>query len=339
VSIPLKPLTVQRLAYVRYLYQEGIEQSRQPSPLRARAIGSFHDAVENFIGLTAEQLGVELKPRMEFLQYWEVLKPEIELPGKTPMKRLNDARIALKHNGTFPSDHQIEQAREALVDFFSTVTPKVFGVDFDSVDMTDLVTQPEVARYLREAQTHADIGDYSMACAGLSLAFKALLEHYVGDTHRGRGPFAFGPTLHWHDSPKIGHGEERRGQRLDKLSTIAGAVQEALRAITLGIDYQSLARFQITVPEVDSYADGSKRYVEATITRELAADDYDWARHFVIESALRAAGADEVVRLRRVRRELDQQPYTQRAWTGPAEPTDTAVAADDADTEATSLDT
>ena len=30
------------------------------------------------------------------------------------------ARVALKHNGTVPSDHQIEQAREALVDFFST---------------------------------------------------------------------------------------------------------------------------------------------------------------------------------------------------------------------------
>ncbi len=54
----LDPLTVQRLAYVRYLYREGIEQSRQPAPLRSRAITSFHDAVENFIGLVAQHLKV-----------------------------------------------------------------------------------------------------------------------------------------------------------------------------------------------------------------------------------------------------------------------------------------
>ncbi|RSN99947.1 hypothetical protein DMH26_17645 [Streptomyces sp. WAC 05379] len=325
MSASLTPLTVQRLAYVRYLYQEGIEQSRQPSPLRARSITSFHDAVENFIGLTAEHLRVELKPRMEFLQYWEVLKPSIEMPGKTEMKRLNDARIALKHHGTFPSAHQIEQARDALVAFFSTVTPKVFGVDFDSVDMIDLVTQAEVAQYLRDAQTHADIGDYSMACAGLTLAFRALLEHCVGDTHRGHGPLAFGPNLYWFDRPKIGHGEEPQGGRLDKLSSIAAATQEALRAASLGIDYQSLARFQATVPRVDGYYDGTRRYIETESVRRLTADDYDWARHFVIESALRASRADDIANLRRTRTELNehpQQPAEERSWAGPADPSD-----------------
>ncbi|WP_405909564.1 hypothetical protein OG742_37180 [Streptomyces sp. NBC_00828] len=325
MSASLKPLTVQRLAYVRYLYQEGIEQSRQPPPLNARSISSFHDAVENFIGLTAEHLDVDLKPRMEFLQYWEVIKPEFELPGKTEMKRLNDVRIALKHNGTFPSDHQIEQAREALVDFFSTVTPKVFGVDFDSVSMIDLVTQPPVAQYLGDAQTHADIGDYSMACAGLSIAFSALLEQYVGDTHQGLGSFAFGPNLSWHDRPKIGFGEEPIGGRLDKLSTITRALQEALRALSLGIDYQSLARFHVTVPTVDRYANGTQRYVEGEALRRLTADDYDWARHFVIESALRAARADNVTSLRRKRNELDKQehfPFPQRPWTGAAPSSD-----------------
>ncbi|WP_217545584.1 hypothetical protein [Streptomyces sp. GbtcB6] len=324
MSASLKPLTVQRLAYVRYLYQDGIEQSRQPSPLRARAITSFHDAVENFIGLTAEQLGVELKPRIEFLQYWEALKPEIELPGKTEMKRLNDARIALKHNGTFPSDHQIEQAREALVDFFSTVTPKVFGVDFDSVDMIDLVTQPQVTQYLRDAQTHADIGDYPMASAGLALAFAALLRLYPADPHRSDGPFTFGPTLHTYDNPKVGFtdGVPRNG-RIDKLSRIAEALQDALRTIGLGIDYQNLARFQLLVPRVHHYGSGMPRFNETESLRQLTAEDYDWARHFVIESALRADRSSGLAALSRARREVDLQAgdlMETRNWIGPAEP-------------------
>ncbi|MBK3572606.1 hypothetical protein JHN63_01955 [Streptomyces sp. MBT65] len=325
MSASLKPLTVQRLAYVRYLYQEGIEQSRQPSPLRARAITSFHDAIENFIGLTAEQLGVELKPRIEFLQYWEALKPAIELPGKTEMKRLNDARIALKHNGTFPSDHQIEQAREALVDFFSTVTPKVFGVDFDSVDMTDLVTQPEVTQYLREAQTHADIGDYPMAAAGLSLAFAALLSLYSVDRRRREGgPFSFGPTLDPFDKPPVGliDGVPHNG-RIDKLSRIAEALQNALRTMGLGIDYQDLARFQLLVPTVHGFGMGRLRFSETESLRQLTEEDYDWARHFVIESALQADRSSGLADLGRARLDADRRTHdlTQtRSWEGPAEP-------------------
>jgi hypothetical protein len=320
---PLKPLTVQRLAYVRYLYREGVEQSRQPPPLRARSITSFHDAVENFIGLTAEHLGVELKPRTEFLGYWETIKPEFELPSKTEMKRLNDARVALKHHGTFPSDHQIEQAREALVDFFTTVTPRVFGVDFNSIDMVDLVTQPTVAQLLRDAQTHADTGDYSMATAGLSLALDALLEHYARTETLGRSPFSFGETLNWFDAPKVDGREAPRNGRLAKLSVIAETTQEALRAISLGIDYPSLARFRVIAPKVHHFLDGSRRFVEGKFHESLTADHYDWARHFVIESALRAARADDVEQLRQERFEADRPTNgTERDWLGPAESSD-----------------
>ncbi|WP_406464978.1 hypothetical protein OH768_53595 [Streptomyces sp. NBC_01622] len=54
MSHPLDPRTVQRHAYIRYLYREGIEQSRQPTPLRSRAITSFHDAVENYLGIVTQ---------------------------------------------------------------------------------------------------------------------------------------------------------------------------------------------------------------------------------------------------------------------------------------------
>ncbi|MET9959637.1 hypothetical protein ABZ128_11315 [Streptomyces sp. NPDC006326] len=204
MALPLDPSIVSRLAYVRYLYREGAEQSRQPPPLRSRAITSFHDAVENFMGLAAQHLGVELSKNTEFLGYWEAIKPVHELPKKEQMKRLNDVRVALKHNGTFPSSHQIEQAREAVGDFFATATPRIFGIKLDSVHMVDLLSQPEVKQLLHDAQTHADIGDYVQAMAGLSLAFEALLTHY----RRGEGsirwsPFDFGEKLSPLDEPRV----------------------------------------------------------------------------------------------------------------------------------------
>lgn len=318
----LDPHTVQRLAYVRYLYREGVEQSRQPAPLRSRAITSFHDAVENYVGLVAQHLKVELKRGCDFMEYWGLIKPTYELPKKEPMRRLNDARVALKHNGTFPSEHQIEQARETLADFFTTVTPNVFGVDFDSIDMVDLLTQPEVARLLREAQTHGDAGDFSMAMAGVSLALQALFDHYSDrNTSTRWRAFAFGPTLSRIDRPRLDGHETPRNGRLEKLSEIAEHTQEALRAISLGIDYPGLTRFRIIAPTVHLYANGERRYVEAKSHTQLTADDYDWAHHFVIESALRASRADDIANLQETQRRLNWNPaapYPERTWTGPA---------------------
>ncbi|MFF8406916.1 hypothetical protein ACF06P_35475 [Streptomyces sp. NPDC015684] len=318
----LNPDVVQRLAYVRFLYREGIEQARQPAPLRSRAISSFHDAVENYLGTVVQHLCIDVSKAPEFIGYWALIKPEFELPKKDPMKRLNDARVALKHNGTFPSEHQIEQAQRTVEDFFTTVTPKVFGVDFDSIDMVDLLTQPETARLLREAQTHADIGDYPMAMAGLVLAFDALLDHYsAGDRPTaGPSPFKFGAKVYHGDQPRVDGASSQTNGRLKKLSNFATAAQDALRVIALGIDYPSVARFRIMTPPVYGYADGSQRFVNLHSVRELTADDYDWARHFVIESGLRASRADEIRQLQERNFQKNwnpQEEFGERTWPGP----------------------
>ncbi|MGW2522370.1 carboxyl transferase domain-containing protein, partial [Streptomyces sp. NPDC001617] len=119
---------------------------------------SFHDAVENYLGIVTQHLRIDVNKAPEFIAYWALLKPEFKLPKKDSMKRLNDARVALKHKGAFPSEHQVEQARQTVDDFFTTVTPKVFGVDFDSIDTVDLLTQPEVVRLVREASNPAHLG-------------------------------------------------------------------------------------------------------------------------------------------------------------------------------------
>ncbi|MFB7596903.1 hypothetical protein [Streptomyces sp. NPDC056160] len=338
----LNPLTVQRLAYIRFIYQEGIEQSRQPSVLSARALTSFHDATENLLGLVVEHLEIDVKKAPEFLGYWETVRPKYQLPNRAGMKRLNDWRVALKHNGTFPSEHQIEQARAAVAGFFHTVAADVFGVDFDSIDMVDLLTQPETVRLLREAQTHADIGDYPMAMAGLVLAFDALLAHYATrDRPASASPFKFGSTIYRMDEPKEREMPKDAGSRhllpkLKKIHSFAAAGQDALRVMSLGIDYPSLARFRVMSPSVHGYYDGSQRFVDLPSLRTLTEDDYNWARHFIIESGLRASRADEIRGMQERAYELDwnpSEPYGERSWKGPAgdPPEDDGVSAFEAE--------
>ncbi|MFL3871085.1 hypothetical protein LT966_31440 [Streptomyces griseobrunneus] len=325
MSHPLTPHTVQRLAYVRYLYREGVEQSRQPAPLCSRAITSFHDAVENYLGLVTQHLSIDVNKAPDFIAYWALIREKFDLPKRDSMKRLNDARVALKHNGTFPSEHQIEQARQTLDDFFATVTPKVFGVDFDSIDMVYLLTQPEVVRLLREAQTHADIGDYPMAMAGLVLAFDALLDHYARRERplAGESPFKFGAPLYFMDEPRIDGTSSHTNTRLKKLSDFATSAQRALQAISLGIDYPSLARFRVIAPPVYGYGDGSHRFVNLNSVQALTAEDYGWASHFVIESGLRASRADEIrgIQERQFAQDWNpQESFGERRWTGPVDP-------------------
>ncbi|MFD6613543.1 hypothetical protein ACFWD1_32295, partial [Micromonospora chalcea] len=227
---------------------------------------------------------------------------------------------------------EIEQARETVVDFFTTVTPKIFGVELDTVDMVDLLTQHEVKQLLRDTQTHADIGDYVQAMAGLSLAFQALLTNYQsGEEPTRQSAFNFGERPSPFDEPR-GEYRDPGLRRLEKLDNFMVITQDTLLAISLGIDYASMARFHILTPQVRTYRNGDKRYHFGRALEEVTSDDYDWARHFVIESGLRAAKADDLQAMEKKRWEANQKtrkPLPHRFWTGPVAPEDRSETAFD----------
>ncbi len=82
---------MRRLAFARYLYGLGVEQSRRPQPFSAVAILHFHDAVELFLQLAAEHHNESTKG-IQFEQYWERLEPHLNgqrLAERETMRRLN----------------------------------------------------------------------------------------------------------------------------------------------------------------------------------------------------------------------------------------------------------
>ncbi|WP_445525821.1 hypothetical protein [Streptomyces cyslabdanicus] len=93
-----------------------------------------------------------------------------------------------------------------------------------------------------------------------------------------------------------------------------------MQVLSLGIDFPSYSRFKIIVPDVQPYGDGSQRYTVTEWDEARTADDYAWAEHFVIESALRAARADGVQELTENRSEAirKHEGWFERTWTGPA---------------------
>jgi hypothetical protein len=47
--MPLNPKTVSRLAFIRFLHHQGVQQSRLPEPQSSASVMTLHDAVEAFL--------------------------------------------------------------------------------------------------------------------------------------------------------------------------------------------------------------------------------------------------------------------------------------------------
>src|SRR5436309_12583636 len=69
------PTTLSRLAFIRYLYTVGLQQSGQPEPLNSSAILTLHDSVELFLQLASEFLNAHPKANQDFNGYWDILRP------------------------------------------------------------------------------------------------------------------------------------------------------------------------------------------------------------------------------------------------------------------------
>jgi hypothetical protein len=68
--LPLPTPTMRRLAIVKYLHTQALEQERKGGPLAGLALLPFHDAVELFLQVAAETHQLKLPKKVEFLDYW-----------------------------------------------------------------------------------------------------------------------------------------------------------------------------------------------------------------------------------------------------------------------------
>jgi hypothetical protein len=75
------------------------------------------------------------------------------------MERLNRVRVNLKHHGSIPGTQQIADARADVDAFLAANTQAVFGVDYDTVTMTEMVPQKPVRTKIRAAAKAEAAGD------------------------------------------------------------------------------------------------------------------------------------------------------------------------------------
>ena len=94
-----------RLAFIKYMYNVGVEQASKPEPVSWLAVLTFHDAGELFLHLAAEYSINKRLDEVSFMGYWSLISTALKNDGKpeltqaTSMERLKNARKEFKHHG------------------------------------------------------------------------------------------------------------------------------------------------------------------------------------------------------------------------------------------------
>jgi hypothetical protein len=303
VSQALSPNTVKRLAFIRFLYSQGLEQAARPQPLAAAALLSFHDAVEMFLLLAAEHLSVNLDRNTTFDGYWTQIAAQasVQLPSRNAMRRMNNSRVNFKHHGSIPSATDLDQFRADVTTFFTDATQAVFAADFTNIDMTDLVTQQVALTRIRSAEAHASQGDYIEALTFLGEAFWDLVADYASRKRLGLGlsPYDFGPkpyslgreALSQSEGGRICEAEEHLNSRINAIIETINPMRDAVLVLALGLDYRRYTRFSMLTPSVFRTDNGTE-FVGQRPGLRLGDDEYQFCKLFVVETAVHLAELD-----------------------------------------------
>jgi hypothetical protein len=288
--------TLGRLAFIKYLYDVGVEQSRRAEPFCWVSVLTFHDAAEHFLALASEyfDLGKRLS-EIEFMGYWPLLSKKLaeegkgELTQKISMEKLNRARVDFKHYGNPPSKSAIEDFRVTMANFFEENTPLLFDIQFSDISLIELVECEAAKNSLKEAEKNLKEKQIEDSLDKVALGFAQLIDDYESrkTDEFGRSPFFFGKAMHFLSSFFMGIKGEL-GEFIDKTKESVEALQEAVKILSLGLDYRRYSRFRLLTPIVLKIPYGKyqiqriQRGSKGTSTPE----DVRFCIDFIIESAI-----------------------------------------------------
>jgi hypothetical protein len=286
-----------RLAFIKHVLNAALDHARLADPFCSNAIVGLHDAVEVFVQMIAEHVGAAVSKKADFLEYWPAIRESLgaELPLQPAMKRLNQARVGLKHSGIRPTRDQIEELSSKTVTFFDDSSRLVFGVPFDALSSAGLVGYEPAASRLRRAEKLLAEGELPGAVLMCALAFDEIVKLFRSTQDEWtRSPF---PQLdrvkHFHGT-SLGYEWSKNNRELashlEKIGAAFAELEPVLLMLALGVEYRSLARFRKITPDVNGMMDGSNTVDQADTV--LNKRDVMFVIDFVTRAALRLREID-----------------------------------------------
>jgi hypothetical protein len=285
MPLQLSPDHVTRLALARYLLQHARTLKENRTPLNSLALLSMHDAIEMVLDVLAETANVAIPTGANFNAYWTVFNASsVHLPLERQMKRLNAARVALKHHGQRPSGDQLVAHLDNATAFIEDVCDKNFGMALSELSMVELIKNDKVRTLIKEAQEAIARNDLPEAFtkAALGLAYGSRDAYQALGAPRQELRFSVHREAERWIRPvfeKIENAFRQIGNRYDLTISL----------VALGIDLRSYNRFQGLTPDISISAADVAYHVWKTVSSD-SKEDANWCVDFVTDFMLRAEG-------------------------------------------------
>lgn len=284
----VSPDTMRRLAFVKYLFTLASQQAAANELTAAAAVMSLHDAVELFLVAASDQRNVPVSDKARFEDYWAPLAGAVgvqRLPAHTAMRRLNTARVAIKHKGVLPARAEIAAFQTTVASFFEDATPLLFERDFRAISLVEFVEPEAARRKLGEAEAAMAQSDRGTALTHIAAAFEMLLQHYrEGAPGRSRRPFRFGndlrPSLILSHVDKVDPALRRV---IDDYGSALQSMQDALRIIAIGLDFRKYVHFTSLVPSVHV---SGERVIAGSPLQDATEEEARFCFDYVVDSAI-----------------------------------------------------
>lgn len=283
----MNEITAKRLAVIRHLFEKGKTLSYECEPMNGLCLLPFHDSVEMFMKLCADEKGIQIPRNTMFMDYFTKIPA---LQDKAQMDSLNSRRVSLKHHGQMPSSMDVELTRANVIDFYEHNTPIFFGCKLEDVSLEVLISYSSVKEYIQKYHEFMDVAEYTHAQAQCQIAFREFMNEYHRHYDRNFDLKA-GPATRL-DGLRKPYLEEKTDKYLETLKESIYELNEAIYVMSLGINYFRYNEFVAMGPSIyRSHSNPEKKYDYFVFMKELYTEETARACYnFVMESILSLQG-------------------------------------------------
>lgn len=174
---------MKRLVLAKKLYLHGCSHaSNRDEVSRMLAIHHFDIAVDMILDCIITKHKISLKEgRSTFWSKWDTITRKIGgLTLRAQMERLHGLRNMIQHNGEIPQWKSVIECEGYVRDFFSDVSQRLFGIDYEEIYLSQLVSDRELRMKVLEAEKALKSNDFKKC---IKLCEKSLLstvnEHII----------------------------------------------------------------------------------------------------------------------------------------------------------------
>lgn len=278
------PDLFRRLATVRHFLARCASEADGPEFLSNYSILPLHDAVEMFLSLAVEQLGISVARRATLVELFDAVNESMVSRGHQPknraiIQRLSEARNKAKHSAVGTPGNEARGLSKSVARLVEELSMSVFSVDIKEVLATDCVAPDRARAAMRDAALAHREQNWESGILACKLAYESIIDDF---THRHGGKFGVieertivVPTL-----PPDDPLHEFVGWIVD----FADQCHRDLTALARGINPIDLSLFMRTIARAEAVNDEQLR--AWTMTSGASREDLEFCMDFVLRVSI-----------------------------------------------------